>query len=49
MLVTPDRDAVILVVPAATAVAKPPTIVATPVSELFQVTWDVMSAVELSV
>jgi len=49
LLVTPDRDAVILVVPAATPVAKPPAdIVAAPVLELFQVTCVVMFAVELS-
>jgi hypothetical protein len=49
LLVTPDRDAVILAVPAATPVAKPAVeIVATPVLELSQATWDVMSAVELS-
>jgi hypothetical protein len=40
-------DAVMLVVPSATAVARPEEeMVATLVSELAQVTWDVMSAVE---
>jgi hypothetical protein len=49
LLVTPDKDAVILPVPAATAVAKPPvSIVATPVLELSQATWDVMFPVEVS-
>ena len=50
LLVTPDKDAVILPVPAATAVAKPPWMVtvATPVLELFQVTWDVIFPVEVS-
>ena len=50
LLVISDRVAVILVAPAATPVAKPlPLIVAAAVLELFQVTWVVMSAVELSV
>jgi hypothetical protein len=49
VLVTPDKDAVILVVPTTTPVAKPEAeIVATLVSELVQFTWELMSAVELS-
>ena len=47
-LVTPDRAAVILVLPTATAVANPTEeIVATVVSELNQVTRELMSVVEL--
>jgi hypothetical protein len=48
-LVIPDRDAVMLAVPAAMPVAKPvEEIVAIPVSELDQVTLLLMFAVELS-
>jgi hypothetical protein len=48
-LVTPDREAVISAVPAATPVAKPASeTVAILVSELAQVTREVMSAVEPS-
>ena len=48
-LVTPDRAAVILVFPAATPLAKPAEeIVAIVVSELVQVTFEVISAVEWS-
>lgn len=48
-LVTPDMVAVMLAFPGATPVAKPlESIVATPVSSLFQVTEDEMSAVEPS-
>ena len=50
LLVTPDKDAVILLVPAATPVASPPAVILPAAGlELFQVTWDVMSPVELSV
>jgi len=49
-LFIPDRSAVILLLPSATLVAKPTEeMVATVVSELAQVTWEVISAVELSV
>jgi hypothetical protein len=49
LLVTPDKDAVILVVPAATPVASPPAVILPADGlELFQVTWVVMSAVEVS-
>lgn len=48
-LVTPDSEAVILVVPAVTPVAKPEDeMVATPLSELVQVTWYETSVVEPS-
>jgi hypothetical protein len=49
LLVIPDRDAVILVLPIATPVARPADdIVATPVLELLQVTAEVRFAVEPS-
>jgi hypothetical protein len=49
LLVTLDKDAVILVLPIATPVARPAgEIVAIPVLELLQVTAEVMSAVEAS-
>ena len=49
LLVIPDRDAAISVLPIATPVARPAgEIVATPVLELLQVTVEVMSAVEPS-
>ena len=49
LLVTPDKDAVISVVPAATPVASPPAVILPAAGlELFQATWDVMSAVEVS-
>ena len=48
-LVTPESEAVILVVPAVTPVASPPVeMVATLVSELAQFTFEVISAVEPS-
>ncbi len=48
-LVTPDTDAVMLVFPAATPVAKPvEEIVAILAPELAQVTWEVIFAVEPS-
>ena len=49
VLVTPDRVAVILVVPSATAVAKPvEEIVAVPVVSLLHITLELMFAVEPS-
>jgi hypothetical protein len=48
-LVTPDKEAVMLVAPAATPLASPEEeMVAALVSELVHVAWEVMSAVEPS-
>jgi len=44
LLVIPDRDAVIMVLPAVAPAAKPlEEMLAMPVLELFQVTWEVRS------